>query len=78
MTRRLLFRPEAQSELLDARVWYEEQRAGLGHLFAAAVETTIAAILEDPSAYPRVYGDTRRALVNRFSYARWRELLGRR
>ena len=44
------------------QVWYEEQRAGLGRLFAAAVETTIAAILENPAAYPGVYGDTRRAL----------------
>ena len=77
MTRRLLFRPEAQSELLDARVSYEEQRAGLGRLFAAAVETTIAAILENLPVYPPVHDDTRRALVNRFPYARWRELLAR-
>jgi toxin ParE1/3/4 len=69
VTRRLVFRPEAQSEILDARAWYEEQRAGLGHLFAAAVETTIDAIIENPLAYRRVHGDTRRALVNRFPYA---------
>jgi len=69
VTRRLAFRPEAQSELLDARAWYEGQRAGLGQLFAAAVEVTIDAILQNPLAYPRVHGDTRRALVQRFPYA---------
>jgi len=69
VTPRLVFRPEAESELLDARVWYEEQRIGLGRTFAAAVDSAIAAILQNPLAYPRVHGDTRRALVQRFPYA---------
>lgn len=69
MTPRLVFRPEAEAELLDARAWYERERFGLGAVFAAAVETTITAILQDPLAYPRVKGDTRRALVRRFPYA---------
>jgi len=69
VTPRLVFRPEAESELLDARGWYEGQRLGLGGAFAAAVEQTIAAILDKPLAYPRVHGDTRRALVGRFPYA---------
>lgn len=42
---------------------------GLGAVFAAAVETTVTAILQNPLAYPRVKGDTRRALVPRFPYA---------
>lgn len=69
MTPRLVFRPEAEAELLDARDWYEAQRVGLGAVFAAAVETTVTAILESPLAYPRVKGDTRRALVRQFPYA---------
>jgi len=69
VTPRLVFRPEAEAELLDARAWYEGQRIGLGDRFAAAVEATIVAILQNPSAYPRVHRDTRRALVQRFPYA---------
>jgi toxin ParE1/3/4 len=69
VTPRLVFRPEAEAELLDAQSWYEGERVGLGAIFAAAVETTFAAILRDPLAYPRVKGDTRRALVRRFPYA---------
>jgi plasmid stabilization system protein ParE len=66
---RLVFRPEAEAELLDARAWYEGERVGLGAIFAAAVETMVTAILQNPLAYPRVKGDTRRALVSRFPYA---------
>lgn len=69
MTPRLVFRPEAEWELLDARGWYEEQRPGLGQTFAAAVERTLAGVAQNPLAYPRVHGETRRALVQRFPYA---------
>jgi len=69
VTPRLVFRPEAEAELLDARAWYEEERVGLGALFAAAIETTVTLILQNPLAYPRVKDDTRRALVPRFPYA---------
>lgn len=69
MTPRLVFRPEAEAELLDARVWYEGERVGLGALFAAAVESTVTGILQSPRAFPGVKGDTRRALVRRCPYA---------
>lgn len=69
MTPRLVFRPEAQTELLAARSWYETEHVGLGAVFAAAVETTITGVLQNPLAYPRVRGETRRALVRRFPYA---------
>jgi plasmid stabilization system protein ParE len=66
---RLVFRPETEAELLDARAWYEGERAGLGGIFVAAVEATVTAILQNPLAYPRVKGETRRALIRRFPYA---------
>jgi len=69
VTPRLLFRPQAESELLDAQVWYEDQQPGLGQAFAAAIERALADIVERPLAYPRVHGETRRALVHRFPYA---------
>ena len=68
MTPRLVFRPQAESELLDARGWYENQRPGLGRTFAAAVDGALAGILRNPLAYPRVHGETRRALVPGFPY----------
>jgi plasmid stabilization system protein ParE len=69
VTPRLVFRPEAEAELLEARAWYEGERVGLGALFSAAVEATVTGILQSPLAYPSVRGETRRALVGRFPYA---------
>ena len=69
MTPRLVLRPQAEAELLDARDWYEEQRPGLGGAFATEVDMVLAGIVQAPLAYPRVQGETRRALVRRFPYA---------
>jgi len=69
VTPRLVFRPQAESEILEARNWYEERRQGLGEAFATAVDVTVAGILEHPLAYPRIYGETRRAIMRRFPYA---------
>ena len=68
MTPRLVFRPQAEAELLDAQRWYEKQRPELGQAFAAAVDSALTGILQNPLAYPRVHGETRRALVQRFPY----------
>jgi plasmid stabilization system protein ParE len=65
----LVLRPQAEAELLDARDWYEEQRAGLGGAFATEVDLALARIVQTPLAYRRVQGETRRALGRRFPYA---------
>ncbi len=69
MTPRLVLRPQAEAELLDARDWYEAQRPGLGRTFATEVDMVLGRIVQAPLAYPRVQGETRRALVRRFPYA---------
>ena len=69
MTPRLVLRPQAEAEILDARDWYEEQRPGLGGAFATEVDSGLGRIVEAPLAYPRVHGETRRALLRRFPYA---------
>jgi plasmid stabilization system protein ParE len=69
VTTRLVLRPQAEAELLDARDWYEDQRPRLGEAFALEVDRVLARIVQAPLAYPRISGDTRRALVRRFPYA---------
>jgi len=69
VTPRFVVRPQAEAELLDARNWYEEERPGLGEAFATEVDTLLARIIQAPLAYPRVQGETRRALLRRFPYA---------
>lgn len=69
MTRVPIFRPEAEVEALEARRWYEERRPGLGDEFGAAVDATVTRLVERPLAFPRVRGETRRAVLVRFPYA---------
>jgi plasmid stabilization system protein ParE len=69
VTPRLVLRPQAETELLDARDWYEDQHPGLGGAFATEVERAVGGILQAPLAYPRVQGEIRRALLRRFPYA---------
>ena len=69
MTPRVVFRPEARRELLEARRWYEERIAGLGAEFARAVEAAMDAIREHPQSFRQVQGEHRRCLVRRFPYS---------
>ena len=54
MTPRLVLRPQAEAELLDARDWYEEQRPGLGEAFATEVDLTLAQVVQAPRVFPKV------------------------
>jgi plasmid stabilization system protein ParE len=65
---RLFVEPEAQAELEDAFVWYEEQRSGLGSEFLDEVARVFRVVEEAPEHYPIVRGVTRRALVHRFPF----------
>ena len=69
MTPRLVFRPQAEAELIEARDWYESQRAGLGQAFTDTVDQAVASIIASPLAHPRVHGETRRLVVRRFPFA---------
>ena len=69
MTRAPVFRPEAEAEALEARSWYEARRAGLGTEFGAEVDAVVARIVDSPLGFPRVHGETRRAVLSRFPYA---------
>jgi plasmid stabilization system protein ParE len=60
--------PDANEDLREARAWYDNIRPGLGERFALAVETTVEAIAEYPLQFPVVYRSHRRAGVRRFPY----------
>jgi hypothetical protein len=48
MTRRILFRPEAETELMEAASWYEERGKGLGAEFLRSLDAAISAIERNP------------------------------
>jgi plasmid stabilization system protein ParE len=69
MTARFLIRPEAQVEIEEAGLWYEDQRAGLGELFAAELFELISRIAESPLQFPSIGPLVRRGLLPKFPYA---------
>ena len=69
MTRAVVFRPQAEDELLEVQRWYESRREGLGDEFGEAIERMVARIAAGPAEFQCVRGVTRRAVLNRFPYA---------
>lgn len=64
---------EAEEELHEAMLFYEDRRRGLGRDFYEQVEETIRSIGEAPLRFPMYEGkrlrrEFRRALVRRFPY----------
>ncbi|MHB8549303.1 MAG: type II toxin-antitoxin system RelE/ParE family toxin [Thermoplasmataceae archaeon] len=68
MTLGVRFRPEAEQDLSDAAVWYEEQQDGLGHQFLDEALAVVSSVAETPRQYPVVHRKTRRALMRRFPF----------
>ena len=65
----VVHRRKVGRDLAGAYGWYEDQRAGLGEEFLAAVDATFDAIEQVPEMFRRVHGEVRRANVSRFPYA---------
>jgi plasmid stabilization system protein ParE len=72
----MIIRPEAEADLVNARDWYERQRAGLGAAFLLCVEEVLERIGRTPEMYTAVYRDVRRALTRRFPYAVYYRIAG--
>jgi hypothetical protein len=51
---RLVVRPLAEQDLVEAQRWYEEQRPGLGEEFRITVDRLMARILERPGLSPEM------------------------
>jgi toxin ParE1/3/4 len=67
--RKITFHEEADSEIHEAALYYEERTADLGLAFLDEVEKTSERILAHPMAYQRVTEEVRQALVARFPYS---------
>jgi plasmid stabilization system protein ParE len=76
VTRRVVFRPQAEDDALEIRQWYEARREGLGAEFGLAVDALVARVMANPLAFQRAHGETRRAVLARFPYAIYFRLMG--
>ena len=65
----------AVEDLAEAYSWYETQRAGLGDEFLDEVGKTILSISRHPLSHAIAMKGTRRALVHRFPYSVFYDVL---
>ncbi len=64
----LVFRPEAEQDLISARDWYDRQRAGLGDEFTAQFADLLLRLAEMPNLFPLIWLDVRVCQLHRFPY----------
>ena len=76
MTFTVRFRRTAELEIQEAQSWYEEQQAGLAEEFNGEVGAVMARLAEAPLIYPVVHREVRRAVVHRFPFLVWSQVLG--
>jgi len=69
LKRRVVIRPEARDELLEAANWYRRKSPAVAASFRKAVLQTISYISEWPTASMEVSDGIRRALTTKFPYA---------
>ena len=68
MTYRVIVRPLAERDLLDAKTWYDQRRPGLGSEFLDTFDELRDRLERTPLIYPAVYRGLRRAVLRRFPY----------
>ncbi|MBS0194654.1 MAG: type II toxin-antitoxin system RelE/ParE family toxin [Proteobacteria bacterium] len=66
---RVVFRPEARAEALEARAWYDSRAAGLGLEFARALDAAIFATMRHPDGHPEIGAGCRQAILRKFPYS---------
>lgn len=69
----LVVLPEAELEVTDAVLWYDDQHSGLGDEFTSEFERVRGRIWNAPQQWPRVEfyegkHDVRRCFMHRFPY----------
>jgi plasmid stabilization system protein ParE len=65
---RLIVRPAAEADILDAQIWYSTRDGPLADRFIDELRATLSRVGEMPRQFPDV-GGARRALLHRFSHA---------
>ena len=68
MIERVIYTPEAEADVVAAYDWYESREPGLGEDFLRCVEACVLMIQRHPQLYPAAVDEFRRALIRRFPY----------
>ena len=70
MTRQLIIRTEAEVDIAEATLWYQDKTLGLGDEFLAAVRDAVQHAVKNPLLHRRLRRrpEVRRVLMERFPY----------
>ncbi len=68
MKYKVIIRPEAEDDLKEAFLWYEDKRRGLGYDFLLQVDAGLRFIERNPEIHPVEYKGTRKHIIKRFPY----------
>lgn len=68
MAYEIIISPEAERDLSEAFIWYEDKRRGLGFDFLLQVDAGIRFIGRNPDIHPVAYRETRNHFIKRFPY----------
>ncbi|WP_346983391.1 type II toxin-antitoxin system RelE/ParE family toxin [Chryseobacterium sp. POE27] len=68
--------PNAETDLLEAALWYESQQPGLGEKFAQRVESYFFRIQNNPLHFPLKKGNLREAYIQKFPYVIIYQIIG--
>ena len=64
----LIVNPEAETDMVEAKAWYDGHRPGMGDDFLLCVEEIFESICRTPGLHAEVFQGLRLALVRRFPY----------
>ena len=68
MIERVIYTAEAEDDVADSYIWYEDREPGLGEDFLRCIEACVLMIQRHPLLYPVATDEFRRGLVRRFPY----------
>jgi len=65
---KLIVSPQAELDVIEASIWYEEKQIGLGLDFAQSYENRLDLLKRNPLVSTKVYQDVRKILFKKFPY----------
>lgn len=69
MTFKLIVKPRAELDTMEAVLWYNSVRDGLGDEFLLSLEANLNEITRNPFQFPVFYKTIHRGFTKRFPYA---------
>ena len=64
----VILRDEAEVDMAEAALWYERRSLGLGAEFVRSVDACLALVSRQPTLFPVIHREARRARPRRFPY----------